>query len=99
MDWFAVRHVIKHQDAYEERVTLWQASSAEDAIARAEAEAAEYSWEGTEPLPLYQAYRLAAEPADGVEVFSLIRRSALDASDYLNAFFDTGGELQEHVEP
>jgi|GEM_PF-6623242 len=36
MRWFAVRHVIKNADAYEERITVWEAASAEEAIARAE---------------------------------------------------------------
>ncbi len=35
MKWFAVRHVIKNEDAYEERITFWQAGSADEAIARA----------------------------------------------------------------
>src|SRR3979490_228378 len=92
MDWFAVRHVIKNEDAYEERITLWRAASFQDAIARAEAEAATYAWEGTEPLRLYQAYQLAGAPADGGEVFSLIRRSGLPANAYLDSFFSTGSE-------
>jgi len=45
MDWFAVRQIIKNKDAYEERITLWRATSAEDAVAKAEAEAAEYVWD------------------------------------------------------
>jgi hypothetical protein len=94
MEWFAVRHVIKNEDAYEERITLWRADSFEDAVARAEAEAAEYAWEGTEPLQLYQAYLLPDEPGDGAEVFSLIRRSQLPPRDYLGTFFETGSEVQ-----
>ncbi len=99
MEWFAVRHVIKNDDAYEERITLWRADSAEDAIDRAEAEAASYAWEGTEPLPLFQSYRLSEEPRDGAEMFSLIRRSPLPPGEYLDSFFAMGSELANGVEP
>jgi|SRR3954452_6531984 hypothetical protein len=95
MGWFAVRHFIKNTDAYEERITVWTAASMEDAFARAEAEAREYAWEGTEVLSLYQAYELGEAPADGAEVFSLIRRSPLPPDEYLDAYFETGTELQQ----
>jgi hypothetical protein len=98
MNWFAVRHVIKNEDAYEERITIWRAASAEEAVARAETEAATYAWEGTQPLPLYQAYQLAKKPEEGDEVFSLIRRSPLAANAYLDSFFSTGSELQTNVD-
>lgn len=98
MAWFGVRHVLKNDDAYEERVTIWQAQSHEDAIARAEAEAADYAWEGTEPLALYQSFELEGAPKDGSEVFSLIRRSELPADRYLESFFSTGSEQQQTTE-
>lgn len=48
--WYSVRCLFafeaEHGTMYEERVTLWRASSFEEAIARAELEAAEYA--GTE---------------------------------------------------
>jgi hypothetical protein len=94
MGWFAVRHVIRNRDAYEEQITLWRADSFEEAITRAEAEAVDYAWEGTEPLSLFQAYELCDEPQDGAEVFSLIRRSVLAPSDYLDSFFWTGSEVE-----
>ncbi|SRR6266508_2169126 len=95
MDWFAVRHVIENEGAFEERVTLWRACSEDEAIARAEAEAAEYTAVvGGNALGLFQCYRLPEAPADGQEAFSLIRRSDLAAEQYLDAFFDTGQELQ-----
>jgi hypothetical protein len=94
MGWFAVRHVIKNDDAYEERITVWQATSAEDAIARAQAEAAHYAWAGTELLRFYQSFELDGAPRDGAEVFSLIRRSELSSDEYLETFFATGHELE-----
>jgi hypothetical protein len=98
MPWFAVRHVIKNKDSYEERITVWRADSFDDAIAHAQAEAAAYAWEGTEPLDLFQAFELAEEPADGAEVFSLIRRSGLPSAEYLDLFFATGTELEQRGE-
>jgi hypothetical protein len=98
MAWFAVRHVIKNADAYEERITVWDSESAEEAIARADVEASEYAWEGTEPLALYQSFELDGAPRDGAEVFSLIRRSDLSASEYLDSFFTTGSELEQITE-
>jgi len=80
---------------YEERITLWKAANLDDAIAQAEAEAAEYADTlESEYVGLAQAYHLAEKPKHGAEVFSLIRTSVLDPESYLTAFFDTGDECQ-----
>lgn len=80
---------------YEERITIWRASSMEDAIARAEADAVEYaSILEAEYLGFAQAYSFDDEPEDGTEVFSLMRDSSLDTATYLDTFFDTGSERQ-----
>lgn len=103
-DWFAVRCVFElSQDdraeaqmtTYEERVTLWQAHTFDDAIAQAEQEAESYA-PGVDSrfLGFSQAYRLAETPGHGGEVFSLIRDSRLAPSDYVTAFVDTGDEHQ-----
>jgi hypothetical protein len=96
--WIAVRCVFldKARSAYEERITLWHASSVDDAIACAEAEADAYAsdLDDTTYVGLAQAFRLFGEPGHGAEVFSLIRASRLPADDYLSAFFDTGTERQ-----
>jgi hypothetical protein len=93
MESFAVRHVIAHSGMYEERITLWEASSEDAAIAHAEAESAEYakSVKG-ECLGLFQSYRLSDPPGQGREIFSLIRSSNLPSEQYLDAFFSTGSE-------
>lgn len=104
-DWYAVRCIVQlgrpagaHANAYEERITLWQAESFDHAIERAESEAREYA--STVPdspgtyLGLAQAYRLSDQPADGAEVFSLIRDSKHKAQAYLDRFFDSGTERQ-----
>ena len=100
--WFGVRCVFEHESddaehSYEERVTLWQAGSFDEAIALAEAEATEYAGMlgRTRHLGLAQAYVLADEPGQGAEVFSLIRDSELAPGEYLDAFFDTGTEYQQ----
>jgi hypothetical protein len=102
--WYAVRCVFAFErvseDAartYEERVTLWRASSHDAAIERAEAEARDYAdvLAPAEYVGLAQSYELPDAPADGVEVFSLLRDSDLTLSDYLDAFFDTGTERQQ----
>jgi hypothetical protein len=87
---------------YEERITLWLAASAEDAIERAEAEALEYAGSIAESpdsyLGIAQSYRLVDAPGDGAEVFSLMRSSALEPTEYLDTFFSTGTERQRTVE-
>lgn len=108
--WYAVRcvfHVSGDDDSdqrtFEERITIWAAESAGAAIARAEREAQEYAAAviGTAAayLGLAQSYKLPSEPIDGAEVFSLLRDTDLTASAYVSAFFDTGSERQEVVDP
>ena len=108
--WYAVRCVFRTTEnkpwgptdltagtgAYEERITLWRASSADEAIARAELEANEYAATlGNQYVDFAQAYHLSDLPADGAEVFSLIRYSSLQTDAYLDHFFDTGEERQQ----
>ncbi|WP_029291243.1 hypothetical protein [Cellulomonas sp. HZM] len=100
MSWFAVRSFYRFRGSpdvgdstYEERVVLFEAPSANDAIAAAEAEASEYVEQiDGEVLPCFQSYALAAEPGASAEVFSLMRDSALEPDEYLDTFFDTGRE-------
>jgi hypothetical protein len=79
---------------YEERITLWQARSFEDAIKLGEAEAEEYGEAaGLEYLHLAQVFdQKAKRVGNGSEVFSLMRDSPLAPNDYINRFFDTGDE-------
>lgn len=80
---------------FEERITVWRAGSIDEAIERAEAEAEEYAEGGTEFLGYSQAYKMYDGPGEGSEVFSLMRESELASSDYIDRFFDTGGERQQ----
>lgn len=98
MDWYAVRTIVRWPvDAYEERITIWSAASADAAIARASEEAVAYAQEtvGGVALAIAQAYLIGDEPlGDGTEVFSLIRDSDLDSESYISRYFDTGREHQ-----
>jgi hypothetical protein len=104
--WYGVRCVFQHGPdgpdgtSYEERVTLWRAGSFDEAIGLAEAEAAEYAAGLADVVDtgLVQAYALTEPPGHGAEVFSLIRDSVLTSDEYLDRFFDTGGERQQLVE-
>jgi hypothetical protein len=97
MAWFAVRNVIENDGSFEERITLWEAPSEDEAIAHAEEEAGVNVTRlggSMTALGLFQSYRLSDPPGDGREVFSLIRRSRLASQDYIDSFFDTGSEVQ-----
>ena len=99
-NWYAVRCVFRfdaasdQESSYEERITLWQATDVDEAIERAEADAAHYAAETAESpgeyLGLAQAYWLFDSPGDGAEVFSMFRESPLDADAYLATYFDDG---------
>lgn len=106
--WYAVRCVFGHPTdegsegtTYEERITLWRATSAAEAIARAEVEAQEYVTavgDGSSAyLGLAQAYQLDDDPDDRAEVFSLMRDSELEPQEYLETFFIAGSEREEDV--
>jgi hypothetical protein len=103
--WYSVRCVFAvgwppeaRGETYEERITIWRATSSEEAIARAEAEAIEYAATIEESPSTYiglaQSYRLSDELTDGAEIFSLMRASELAPDEYLDTFFDVGTERQ-----
>ncbi|KUO12218.1 hypothetical protein AQJ58_13060 [Streptomyces sp. DSM 15324] len=94
--WYAVRCVFRHGPlgVYEERVTLWTAGSPDEAVARAEAEAAEYGegLDGVEYVRFAEVFTLGTAPGEGTEVFSLMRASTLPPGAYVERFFATGAE-------
>lgn len=102
MEWYAVRTVYEHTDLrsghdrlYEERIILVRAADGNDAIAKAEEEAASYErdLDGVEFLEFAQTYGpLDGEPGEGVEIFSLMRRSRMAPDPYVTRFFDSGRE-------
>jgi Domain of unknown function (DUF4288) len=84
------------ESAYEERITLWSAESADDAIEQAEADARRHEAQrDVEYLGMAQSYRLEDEPGDGAEIFSMTRKSTLESDPYLDTFFDTGDEYEQ----
>ncbi len=97
--WFGVRCVFRWSQplTYEERITLWEADSLDDAIAFAEMDAQAYAERlNSEYLQMAQAYGIGQKrPVAGSEVFSLMRDSDLDPDAYLDTFYDTGQERQQ----
>ncbi len=95
-EWFGVRCVFADPEGtYEERVTLWQAGSFDEAVLLAEAEATDYAADvGSRFLGFAQAYVMPEPPGHGVEAFSLLRDSDLEPDEYLDRFFDTGDERE-----
>jgi hypothetical protein len=91
-------HEVDSPHIYEERITLWQAASFDQAIERAEDEAKRYAaaLRRTEYLSVAQTYHLATEnqPGDGDEIFALLRDCALVPDEYIARFFATGDERQ-----
>ncbi len=88
---------IEKENTYEERITLWKARDIDKAIAKAENEAEQYALEtDASYLGFAQGYFwFDKSNSTGIEVFSLVRDSDLDADEYLNTFFDTGFERQK----
>tara|TARA_B100001778_G_C18501437_1_gene589857 strand:+ start:686 stop:1087 length:402 start_codon:yes stop_codon:yes gene_type:complete len=98
------RKDIQKKHLYEERITVWNANSLDEAIALAEKEIDAYvneessKKEKMSPLGFYQAFAGFKEvqlDLQGEEVFSLLRQSDLEPDDYLDSFFDTGDEHQQ----
>ena len=81
---------------YEERITLWSAQDLDESITLAEAEARSYAADANcEYLDFCQAYAMdVTVEASAVEVFSLLRQSALAPKEYIDTFFATGLERE-----
>jgi hypothetical protein len=102
--WYGVRCLFVHRgrkdappgfEMYEERIVLVRASSFDEAIERAEAEAARYVEDlgDAEYLGDAEAFHVfGSEVGDLTEVFSSMRDSDLDPDAYVRTFFQTGRE-------
>ncbi len=105
--WFSVRTIVhrRAEGVFEERITLWHRTDADEAADAALAESAEYAADnGADDCGLAQVYEPYGDavgglrsPADGSEIFSLVRQSDLSPGKYLDAFFDTGREQQHSI--
>ncbi|MHB9858397.1 hypothetical protein [Streptomyces sp. YIM S03343] len=94
--WYGVRCLFRHRalEVYEERITVWVAGSLDEAIGRAEEEAAEYceDLDGVEYVRFAEACAMDGSPDDGAEIFSLMRESSLAPPAYVRSFHATGAE-------
>jgi hypothetical protein len=107
--WFAVKCLFSHParaDAserflYEERITLWRASSFQEAFALAEAEAAEYARSSTCTfVRATDSFHLFEDSVShGSEVWSVMRGSGMEPELYAETFCatprDRAGVLDE----
>ncbi len=84
-----------HDDEFEERLTLWAADGFSDALDRGEEEARRYATSVESEVIFVHVCPLGSgfAPEDGVEVFSLMRRSSRSSSEYLDLLIDTGSEF------
>lgn len=102
--WFSARAILlcgnseDGQQLYEERIILCSANSEEQASRKAFMEFEKFAEKfGYELLPDIQLFAIENESnsiEDGVEVFSLLRKSSLRKDEYFERFFDTGQECQ-----
>ncbi len=83
---------------YEERITLWNVSSAEwlSSGLRPRRTSTWSTYRGQQPR-MAQSYALFDVPGDGAEVFLADARQRLSPDDYLTTHFDTGTERQTDV--
>jgi hypothetical protein len=102
-DWYSAKTVYKHdrlengiyKAVFEERIVVFLAHDLDDAISKAEIEAAEYCAKGENVryLNFVNVFKLFAERlTNGSEIYSLMRESELSADDYLDRFYDDGNE-------
>lgn len=102
-EWYGVRCVFRWNQRetrpYEERITLWRAKSLDEAVGLGEDDAREYAENlGATYLGFAQAYAIGeTELEPGAEAFSLLRDSSLQSEEYLDRYFDSGGEHQGRI--
>ncbi|MBP7860299.1 DUF4288 domain-containing protein [bacterium] len=105
--WFGVKTVYKFDalsndcpdPVFEERVVLFRAVDFNQAINLAEEEALIYAKEGNCKFTGFvNAFIIADEPAEKIEVYSLMRTSKLSEQDYLDHYYDSGTELTQKQE-
>jgi len=80
---------------YEERVVLVHAPTEHEAMQKAETFAKAYETDRITYVGFVQLFHIFDDViGDGTEVFSLIRDSQLTVDEYLDHFYDTGGERE-----
>jgi hypothetical protein len=95
--WFSAKSLSFHrtESVYEERVVVFLAKDFEEALAKAEAEAARYAaqFADVEDLGYFMVYDLSEESIrEGTEVFSLMRDSRMPPQAFLDRYHDRQSE-------
>lgn len=108
--WYGVKCLFLHKDLklrngknnYEERVLLVRANNFDEAIEKAEKEATEYCNDlggEVEYLKFCNAFHIYESTiTDKTEIYSLITKSDLSKTDFINTHHDTEGELTQKKE-
>ncbi len=99
MEWYAVKCLFHHPTRkrageaylYEERITLWMATSFEGAYLKAKEEALQYADESNSVFiqPVSAFHLFDERITEGTEVFSIMRGSNFDPSSYRDTFCNT----------
>lgn len=106
MEWYAVKGIFRwymkdtgETARFEDRVTLFKATSFDEAIEMAKKEAIEYCEEYPtanyliESLGIWETFSLQTEVIEqGEEVFSQLFHSYLDAKDYIQKYYPKSEE-------
>ncbi|MEQ8211813.1 MAG: hypothetical protein RH917_18595 [Lacipirellulaceae bacterium] len=102
--WYGVRLIYKlsgqAEQHYEERILVVRALDIDSAIGRAESISRQsYESETTVYVGFAQAFHIFDENGEtlpeGVEVYSLVRKSSLTTDEYLDRFYDDGNECSQ----
>jgi hypothetical protein len=96
--WFAVQSIFlieagavlaERGQAYEDRITLWPAATAEEAVEKARIDSERYASEnGYDQIDHISTYKLFDPTVDGAEVWSVTGESWLDPENYVERFVD-----------
>ena len=106
LEWFGAKCIFAHHGLngdkgvvhYEERVILVEADSFDDAIEEGEREARRYALEQSDCqyIEFINVFKLTSRQlGPGTEVYSLMRRSALSPSEFLDRYYNDGTECTQ----
>ncbi|RYD35820.1 MAG: hypothetical protein EOP85_18725 [Verrucomicrobiaceae bacterium] len=100
--WYSVKCLLHHPTRvrvgetylYEERITVWKASSFEEAEEKAKVEAQQYAAEADAVLvgPTDSFHLFDEQLVEGTEVYSTMRGSNFEPDSYENTFCITWGD-------
>ena len=106
-DYYAVRCLfshptrerIKNQNLYEERITIWEAQTWEEAYKMAELEAKNYAKEADAIfIEATDSFKLFDNKFNsGLEVWSTMRDSKVSNAEYISNYINTGKERDHEI--